>query len=116
LISNWLILLVPGARIELARGVAPRDFKSIYEIQAISHHFQVLIYQLLTRVKLEYVGLRWVILGFDGYKMVTVPPLGGYGVSVLHICPVANSPLKRGFLKGGLDRCHAARISDITGR
>jgi hypothetical protein len=92
-------LVVPGARIELARGMAPRDFKSIIAIQAIFHHFQVLIYQVLTKVKLEYVGLCWVIFGFDGYKIVTVPPLEEYGVSVLHISPVANFPPKRGFKK-----------------
>jgi hypothetical protein len=68
-----VILLVPGARVELARGMAPRDFKSTSVIQEIFHHFQVLIYQVLTRVKLGYVGLCWVIFGFDGYNIVTVP-------------------------------------------
>jgi hypothetical protein len=41
-------------------------------LMAISHHFQTLTYQPLPGTMLEYVRLCWVILGCDGYNLVTV--------------------------------------------
>ena len=52
-------------------GEAPRDFESIPQPQAISHHFQRLINQALTRTNLENLGPIWIIFGFNGYTLVT---------------------------------------------
>jgi len=50
---------------------APRDFESIPNHQAISHHFQTLINQRLTRPSLEQLGSIWMVSGLDGYTLVT---------------------------------------------
>ena len=49
-----------------------RGFSVLSVPRAISHHFQALTDQGLLWTMLEYVGLCWVIFGFDGYNMVTV--------------------------------------------
>ena len=50
---------------------APRDFESIPQPQAISHHFQTLKNQLLAKHNLEQLGPIWIIFGFNGYTLVT---------------------------------------------
>jgi hypothetical protein len=54
-------------------GIEPpmQGFSVLNGTWTISHYFQVLRYQAVTRATLEYVGLCKVIFGFDGYKMVT---------------------------------------------
>ena len=65
---SLLILLARPARLERATCGFVVDFFS----EAISHHFQRLKYQPLTRAKLEQVGLFWIILGLDSYTLVTL--------------------------------------------
>ena len=50
---NLLIFLVPEVGIEPTWACGPRDFESIPNYQAISHHFQRLINQSLTGPTLE---------------------------------------------------------------
>jgi hypothetical protein len=72
--ANHLKSLVPEEGFEPSQVQGPGDFESLIGTWAISHYFQLLRYQALTRAMLDYVGLCWVILGFDGYKMVTFAP------------------------------------------
>ena len=48
------------------------DFQSKAPQKAILHHFQLLKYQTVTNPKLDFVGVYWIMLGYDGYNLVTV--------------------------------------------
>ena len=59
---------MPPTGVEPAAQGLGNDLSS----KAIAHHFQLIKYQAVTKVKLDFVCLYWIILGYDGYSLVTV--------------------------------------------